>query len=475
MKRIIINLLVLSICFAGGQLPTQIESLKDVLQKKYNIYSVNDLQKLKKSPTNQTRLASRDMEDLVGDWVMEDLNFEVLITVGTDQSMINVATVTAMDEAEGSITATADSFETDLTYLMMGSENEEDEEEDEEMGILIMNMNMMEMFMMMYGSESPVDNPTLINLSSSTGDDDFDMVMGMVLGDTSMIMIAADSLEALAAITVDTLAMSITINSLNLYDLTGSVVLTLSGTIGPGMIDLVAGEETSIDLGMFSKENDEYISYYDDSTGMRIEVYVDEYYDETYMDTSYFEWMATSDSLFVYYDGDDYYDEEPDSIEMEYYISDDSLFTGGYAYPCEEEGFDSFEECMQDVGLPGFDNLVDVQNFRVHMEQYYMPHNMTAIEPANGKLPGEFKLYANYPNPFNPVTTIRFDVGEASHESTLRIYDISGRNVATLINGQLQSGTYEVKWDARGIASGIYISELISGQNRQTQKMVLLK
>jgi hypothetical protein len=90
-------------------------------------------------------------------------------------------------------------------------------------------------------------------------------------------------------------------------------------------------------------------------------------------------------------------------------------------------------------------------------------------------VPGQTSLQQNYPNPFNPVTTIRFDVGEASNESTLRIYDISGGNVATLISGHLESGTYEVKWDARGFASGVYFSELISGQNRHTQKMVLLK
>ena len=53
--------------------------------------------------------------------------------------------------------------------------------------------------------------------------------------------------------------------------------------------------------------------------------------------------------------------------------------------------------------------------------------------------------------------------------------DITGRNVTTLINGQLQTGTYEIQWDARGFASGIYFSELISGTKRHTQKMVLLK
>ena len=74
------------------------------------------------------------------------------------------------------------------------------------------------------------------------------------------------------------------------------------------------------------------------------------------------------------------------------------------------------------------------------------------------------------------VTTIRFDVGLNSGNNTiLRIYDITSRNVATLINGQLQTGAYEVRWDARGFPSGLYFSELIFGTKRQTQKMILLK
>ncbi|MBT6413686.1 MAG: T9SS type A sorting domain-containing protein, partial [Candidatus Marinimicrobia bacterium] len=123
----------------------------------------------------------------------------------------------------------------------------------------------------------------------------------------------------------------------------------------------------------------------------------------------------------------------------------------------------------------GLDELEDIQSLRLSMQRVLTPGSYTAVDPENGSLPSEFKLYAAYPNPFNPVATIRFDVGEASHESTLRIFDISGRNVATLISGHLESGTYEVKWDARGFASGVYFSELISGQNRHTQKMVLLK
>jgi hypothetical protein len=516
MKRIVIALITLSICFGGGKLPTQIKALKEKLQNKYQVYSLEDISKLKKQPTAQhERTASRDMEDLVGDWYMEEENIEMFITVGTDQSITNPLTLMAMAEAEGSVTATASDYETELTYLLdnelmedgddcdiycEGEYNDYNEygiepsdmycecchedyplddycgdDDDYELDILIMNMSLMEFFMLMFGMDLDslgIENPTIIGVS---GDDNVEMVVGIVFVDTSMIELFADSAEVVSSTTLG--EESITFDNLSLYDSTGTSVLTISGTIGPGMIDLVAGEETLIDFfnDLFDDDEELYLSFYDDSTGMDIEIEYDDYNGEEWADTSYFDWYATTDSIFIYYEGDEYYEDEADTMELEYMLNEDTLFTSASFEFCEEEGFDSFEECLEEMEFPGFNELVDVESFRMYHEVVFTSTELTSIEPTNGKLPEEFKLYAAYPNPFNPVTTIRFDVGDASHESTLRIYDISGRNVATLVSDQLQSGTYEVKWDARGFASGIYFSELISGTNRHTQKMVLLK
>ena len=515
MKRIVIALITLSICFGGGKLPTQIKALKEKLQNKYQVYSLEDISKLKKQPTAQhERTASRDMEDLVGDWYMEEENIEMFITVGTDQSIPNPLTLMAIEEAEGSVTATASDYETELTYLLDNELMEDGDDcdiycegeynayneygiepsdmycecchedyplddycgddDDYELDILIMNMSLMEFFMLMFGMDLDslgIENPTIIGAS---GDDNVEMVVGIVFVDTSMIGLFADSAEVVSSTTLG--EESITFDNLSLYDSTGTSVLTISGTIGPGMIDLVAGEETLIDFfnDLFDDDEEFYLSFYDDSTGMDIEIEYDDYYGE-WADTSYFDWYATTDSIFIYFEGDEYYEDEADTLELEYMLNEDTLFTSASFEFCEEEGFDSFEECFEEMEFPGFNELVDVESFRMYHEVVFTSTELTSIEPTNGKLPEEFKLYAAYPNPFNPVTTIRFDVGDASHESTLRIYDISGRNVATLVSDQLQSGTYEVKWDARGFASGIYFSELISGTNRHTQKMVLLK
>jgi len=258
----------------------------------------------------------------------------------------------------------------------------------------------------------------------------------------------------------------------------GMSQLTVNGTIGPGMLEFIAGEETSIDLSLlFGDENEEEdlsIYLYEDSTGMDVSISYDDYYGEEWTDTSYFQWEATSDSVFLYYESD-YYDEESDTMAMEYEIEDGTLYVSASENPCEEE-YDSYEDCFSEDDIyPGLDQLEDVEDFKVSFESVFESVDIASVDPLDGLLPLEHKLYTAYPNPFNPVTTIRFDVGDASHESILRIYDISGRNVATLVKSQLQAGTYEVQWDASQYASGVYFTELISGINRYTQKMILLK
>jgi len=352
------------------------------------------------------------------------------------------------------------------------------DEEDDGPDLLIMNMDLMEFFMVSFGMDLDsldIENPTVIGFGFEN------MVMGLMFDETGVIELMADSEEAAAATSIDD--TSITFANLSLYDSTGTALLTVTGTIGPGWIDFEAGVETPIDFFNEDGEGDDdrefYVSFSEDSTGMDIEVGYDDYYGEEYSDTSYFDWSATTDSLFLYFEGDDYYyyyyEDEADTMALRYMIIEDTLFASASFNPCEDDEYESYEECFGDMDLPGFDELVDVESFRINQETVFTSTVLTSIEPTNGELPKEFKLYAAYPNPFNPVTTIRFDVGSTSHESTLRIYDVSGRNVATLINGQLQPGSYEVQWDARGFASGIYFSELISGTKRHTQKMVLLK
>jgi hypothetical protein len=95
------------------------------------------------------------------------------------------------------------------------------------------------------------------------------------------------------------------------------------------------------------------------------------------------------------------------------------------------------------------------------------------------QLPQAFNLYNNYPNPFNPVTTLRYDIPENSHV-TITIYDMLGRQVKTLINQTQDAGYRSVIWDAtndygKPVSAGIYLYQIQAGEYISTKKMVLLK
>ncbi|MDP3829936.1 MAG: YCF48-related protein [Ignavibacteriaceae bacterium] len=89
-------------------------------------------------------------------------------------------------------------------------------------------------------------------------------------------------------------------------------------------------------------------------------------------------------------------------------------------------------------------------------------------------IPSEFSLSQNYPNPFNPVTTISWQLPVSSHV-TLKVYDVLGKEVATLINNEFEAGSHSVNFDASNFSSGIYFYELRAGNFIQSKKMLLMK
>jgi CubicO group peptidase (beta-lactamase class C family) len=102
-------------------------------------------------------------------------------------------------------------------------------------------------------------------------------------------------------------------------------------------------------------------------------------------------------------------------------------------------------------------------------------------EKRGPDLPTKFGLSQNYPNPFNPSTSIRYTIagskeyGVGSMETKLMVYDLLGREVAVLVNEKKAPGDYEVKFDASGLSTGVYIYRLTSGQYVECRKMVLMK
>ena len=98
---------------------------------------------------------------------------------------------------------------------------------------------------------------------------------------------------------------------------------------------------------------------------------------------------------------------------------------------------------------------------------------VTDVQVAEN-IPVDFGLMQNYPNPFNPSTTIRFSVGTYGHTS-LRVYDVLGREVATLVNENLNAGSYEATFDAVGLASGVFFYRLESAGKASVKRLLLLR
>jgi len=101
--------------------------------------------------------------------------------------------------------------------------------------------------------------------------------------------------------------------------------------------------------------------------------------------------------------------------------------------------------------------------------------DITGIEKIGTTIPDEFKLEQNYPNPFNPKSTIKYQIAKSSLV-TLKVFDILGREAAELVNQKQEAGSYNITFDASGLASGVYFYSLYSdGVKIDSKKMVLIK
>jgi hypothetical protein len=113
----------------------------------------------------------------------------------------------------------------------------------------------------------------------------------------------------------------------------------------------------------------------------------------------------------------------------------------------------------------------------------YLPSNLvyvpfseiTTVESKYSLgFPVKYELNQNFPNPFNPKTTISYKLSTTDH-GTLKVFDVLGRDVTTLVNEEQPTGSYAEKWDAKSVSSGIYFYQLITGVAMITKKMLLIR
>ena len=640
MYKIIIISLSLSICVASDDIQSRMDRLMKSLQEKYQVYSLEDLEKLTFQPQVANRtLSSRDMDDLFGEWFVEEQNFEMYVTVGHDQSMPNIMQMIAMMEAEGNVTVTASDYETELTYMLYASmlemDNGDDDDDDplflgeddynafstliyaqnytalifaqdyvndyssnhgqssfeldsvfnlviegdnvsgglggnnpgnceinwpedpyrmavysfvseyvlseggsvgcfvddgtldqtfayvalemeslwsggdggndgdDDSDLFIMNFGFLDFFLFMFGMPPEgVDNPLMVMINF---EEEIVAAQGLTAFGQDPDIYVADPSDFESSVSFDMDEQTLIITELSLMDSTETAVLSLNGTIGPGMIELLAGVVTEMPIPMLDGEEDipeVYMIFNEDSTGMEIEITEDEDYGDM-IDTSYFDWFATSDSLWLFEDEwicdggegytdsfsseeecneecntDCYYDEDNDGMAIYYEFSDDTLFISVTEYPCED--FNDYDEGIEEGEMGLFlGDLEDIQDLYIYSTLVMLPTGDDVSLTDITVMPEKFTIHQNYPNPFNPVTTLRYDLPENGNVN-ITIYDMLGRQVKTLINQNQNAGYMSVIWNAtndygKPVGAGIYLYQIQAGEYISTKKMVLLK
>jgi hypothetical protein len=112
--------------------------------------------------------------------------------------------------------------------------------------------------------------------------------------------------------------------------------------------------------------------------------------------------------------------------------------------------------------------------FEVYLDDIEVTIVSTGVDDQTSSLPKTYSLSQNYPNPFNPSTTIEFSI-PISSQVTLKIYDVLGHELTTLVNELKQPGTYTIDWDASSFPGGVYFYRLQAGSYTQTKKLVYIK
>jgi hypothetical protein len=110
----------------------------------------------------------------------------------------------------------------------------------------------------------------------------------------------------------------------------------------------------------------------------------------------------------------------------------------------------------------------------VHVRTVVLNVGFVGITNNNSGIPKEFKLHQNYPNPFNPVTNIKFDLAKTGLVK-LKVYDVNGKEVSTLVNSSMSAGSYTYDFDASSLASGVYFYKLETPDYMSIRKMILVK
>jgi hypothetical protein len=158
-----------------------------------------------------------------------------------------------------------------------------------------------------------------------------------------------------------------------------------------------------------------------------------------------------------------------DSLSAAYYQTSDSGLVAYWKFnELEDLGVNSDgTDDVRDLSING--NHVDLEG-----DAFIEIGGPAGVETISNEIPTEYSLEQNYPNPFNPSTKIEYSLSEASFVQ-LKVYDVLGNEVATLVNEDQSAGTYRTDFIGADLTSGIYFYKLQAGSFIETKKMILMK
>lgn len=181
-----------------------------------------------------------------------------------------------------------------------------------------------------------------------------------------------------------------------------------------------------------------------------------------------------------------------DSLKSIHLWMDSRTLSGCYTQMIDSNGNRLWNQNDIAVSIPSFTDMKTISDgnggmilmgfyqydFSVRAQQVSRTGNLgeiiTSVAAKNSPLPDQFTLSQSYPNPANPSATLRYDLPTSSWV-TLKVYDLLGREIATLVNGRNQPGEHSVTWNAANVPSGVYFYRLIAGDYVQTKKMVVMR
>ena len=385
-----------------------------------------------------------------------------------------------------------DNSDLDLTYGYVAEEIEQswyggggddnDDSTDVE-GVVLMNFDIFSLFAIMFGMDVGIEHPMIMTVSDS-------YAIAADLSDTTggyyggQFMAIFDSNQ----VSIDMDNFDFSFDNLLMESYYGTSSINVDGEIGAVMYELLSGVETEIPLpsmlldSAFNDDNQNYLSIYDDGSGIAINVEEDGYYG-TMIDTSYFTWNVSNDSIYVT-TYDDYYSDSSQVDAMAYFFSGDTLVFGQNIDPCEEGGYyyyyyDTYDDCFEYSDLGNYAlGVTGIQDFHQGMMMYYTAYDVVSTTLENN-MPLEFEVYPAYPNPFNPVTTIGYYLPNEGSVN-IAIYDMMGREIKVLQSGIQTPGHSKVQWNATNnkgqpVSAGVYLYQINIDGTMDTKKMVLLK